>query len=445
MEHITEPARPLPVITTVDVCVLGGSCTGVFAAIRAARMGCRVALVERLNCFGGTATAGMVNIWHSIHDTRFETQIIAGLTTETVERLERRQACIRRERNANAGFILNTEELKIELDEMVREHDIVPFLHTMAVAPIRVGERLSHVVIENKDGRQAIAARIFIDATGDGDLAAACAIPFIIEAHPQPPTTCARISGLQGLHIPTLWNRHRDEFAVPEDSGWNCEIPGSDTVRMHADTHVFGVDLSRADHLTFAEMEGRRLTRALMDMVRRHEPDRAQALCLMACASLIGIRETRRFSAVHRLTEAEVLHGLRCDDAIANGSYRVDVHHPRGGGYLFRYLDGAEVSITAAGRVHGRWRAEIAEDPTFYQIPYRCLLHEAVPNLIMSGRMIAADQPAFGAIRVMVNTNQTGEAAGVAAALACAGDCDPLAIDPQVLRHSLAQGGSIML
>ncbi len=81
-----------PVIHECDLCVIGGSCTGLFAAIRAARLGLSVAIVEMQNCFGGVATSSMVNIWHSLLDTEYRQTIIGGLTVEVVERLQRRQA-----------------------------------------------------------------------------------------------------------------------------------------------------------------------------------------------------------------------------------------------------------------------------------------------------------------------------------------------------------------
>ena len=90
MATIREEARDVPVKHTADVCVIGGSCTGVFAAVRAARLGKTVVLVEKTNAFGGVATNGLVCIWHSLHDTVGEKQIIGGLTLEIEERLRKR-------------------------------------------------------------------------------------------------------------------------------------------------------------------------------------------------------------------------------------------------------------------------------------------------------------------------------------------------------------------
>ena len=445
MDLINEPARAIPIIAEADVCVLGGSCTGVFAAVRAARAGRSVVLVEKTNRFGGVATNGLVCIWHNDLDDRYEQQIIAGLSLEVVGRLQRRDAVTVRERNPDTRYILNTEELTIELDELVREAGVVPFLHTVFCRAVRdEGGRIEAVLVENKDGRGAIRASVFIDATGDGDLAKECAAPFSVRADLQPPTTCAKIVGLEGVDMRKFYNQHRGEYGLPEDAGWSCSIPGAGAVRLHAETHCFGANVADARQLTAAEMEGRRHIRGMMDMARRFLPERRAQLCLLALAGSIGTRETRRFQAEHRLTEDEVLHGVRFPDAIANGTYRVDIHYPKGGGHLFKYLDGRQVSTTHRGQEWGRWRPESADNPLFYQIPYRTMVRRDCPNLIMAGRMIDADSGAFGAIRVMITMNQTGEAAGVAASLAVDGTAT-WRIDPMALRARLAAGGSIVL
>lgn len=170
MKTVIETERNIPIIYKADLCVVGGSCTGVFAAIRAARLGLRVVIIEKQNSFGGTATQGIVNHWHSLMDTEFKREIIAGLTREVIERLKKRDAVKEISRNRAVGFILNTEELKIELDELVCENNIKPYLHTFFVLPYVKDGNLHGVVVENKSGRGVILAKIFIDATGDGDL-----------------------------------------------------------------------------------------------------------------------------------------------------------------------------------------------------------------------------------------------------------------------------------
>jgi len=135
MDTIREPARDVPVVDEVDICVVGGSCTGVFAAVAAARLGCEVALIEQNGFFGGMATAALVSIWHSIYDTEFKQRIIGGLTTETVERLKKRDAVHIIERSPHQHFVLHTDELIIELDQLLVESAVRPFLHARFVQP----------------------------------------------------------------------------------------------------------------------------------------------------------------------------------------------------------------------------------------------------------------------------------------------------------------------
>ena len=111
---IREPARDVPIAHDCDVCVVGGSCTGVFAAVAAARLGARVALIESCGFFGGVATASLVNIWHSLKDRHGKQQIIAGLTTEIIDRLRKREAA-----RGDNWVYLNTEVMKLELDRLV--------------------------------------------------------------------------------------------------------------------------------------------------------------------------------------------------------------------------------------------------------------------------------------------------------------------------------------
>jgi len=424
---------------------VGGSCTGVFAAVGAARMGASVVLVEKTNCFGGMATNGLVLIWHSLLDTEHRARIIGGLTGEVMERLDRRGAVEKKSGSHDVAFIFNTEELKIELDALIIEHRILPMLHTLGCAPLMDNGRIRAVAVENKDGRAAVAAEVFVDATGDGDIAVRAGVPCVAKKHLQPPTMCAKILGFRrnGVNFGELYRQHAAEFGLERDSGWDCPVPGLPGISMAAQTHVFGINAASASDLTRGEMEGRRQIRAIMDMVRKYGG--GDPPVLVQLASALGVRETRTLRAAYCLTEEDVLNGVRFHDAVANGSYRLDVHAPDGGGFLFKYLDGRLLWVHHEGCREGRWRPETDRNPTFYQIPYRCLFHPCVPNLLFAGRCICADEGAFGAIRVMVNANQTGEAAGTAAAIASRSGKNVQDVDPRSLREALADGGSVIL
>jgi hypothetical protein len=456
MISLLEAARNIPVVEEADVCVLGGSCTGVFAAVRAARLGAKVAIVEKQNCFGGVATSGLVNIWHSLYDNERKSQIIGGLTQEVIERLKKGSAVIDYEKeliiNECNAYRFNSEELKIELDEIIKEEKISAYLHTFYVSPFIENGELSAIIIENKSGRAAIKAKVFIDATGDGDLSSHLGIASYVEAGIQPPTYCAKILGTdklaaEGFDLQEAIQEYGREFGLKDDWGWNTIIPGTTTVNMHAETHVFNVNCSDAKDLTWSEMEGRRQVRAIMDIARKYSKNGDQ-LVLMQLASTIGIRDTRHIESAYRITNEDLLYGREFEDVIAKGSYRVDIHHSDNPGITFRYLDGSEHIINGRGRnaetIIGRWRESADKYPTFYQIPYRTLIPKSpYNNLLVCGRAIDAEEQAFSALRVMVNLNQTGEACGVAAYLAIQENKGVSEIDIKKLQKTMKDGGSL--
>ncbi len=417
-DTIEEQPRNIPVVQDCDVCVLGGSCTGVFAAVRAAQMGAKVAIVEKQNAFGGVATSGLVAIWHRLKDRMHDKTIIGGLTGTMIERLARIGAC--NEKGFGRSYNINTEELKIELDKIVLDHDITPYLHTFYASPLIEGDKIKAVFVENKNGRQAIRAKVFVDATGDGDLSKDIGIPFAIRDGLQPPTTCADIQGLP-KNIQRLIKTHGKEFALVKDHGWGTPVPGTKDVRMNALTHVFNTNASDARQLTAAEIEGRRQVRAYMDIARKYGGKNNNP-ALLDLGSSLGIRETRSFTADYTLTEEDVLSCRRFPDAIANGSYHIDVHDPKTGAFKFKEPLGA-----------------------FYQIPLSTMVSKQADNVIMAGRIISTDRSAFGAVRVMVNLNQTGEAAGVTASLA-AKQAKPVAeVAAQSVREELSKLGAVIL
>ncbi|MDD4226427.1 MAG: FAD-dependent oxidoreductase [Mariniphaga sp.] len=436
--------KNLPVIDEVDICVLGGSCTGVFAAIRASRLRAKVAIIEKQNAFGGVATHALVNIWHSIYDAEFKQQIIAGLTTETMERLARRNAVVKTSNNHSKAFTFNSQELKIELDEMVLESNIHPYLHTLFSEPFfDEDKRLTGIIVDNKSGRGIIKAKYFIDATGDGDLCQRLGLDTYAHDLIQPPTTCAHFEGLNIEKVNNLLKEHREEFNIPDGFLWGSDLPGTNTFMM-AGTRVYGVNCSVADDLTRAEMEGRRQIRAIMDMVRKYAPQEQPGL--VALPSSIGIRETRHVRCRYQVTDHDALDGKRFEDAIANGSYRLDIHHQDKPGLTFMYLDGTQVySRPGYPNVTSRWREDAGENTGFYQVPLRSLIPPKYNNLMIAGRMLDAQMIAFSGIRVMVNMNQLGEAAGVTSSLALHKNKAIHEVDSKDVRNELKKGGSIIV
>lgn len=150
------------------------------------------------------------------------------------------------------------------------------------------------------------------------------------------------------------------------------------------------------------------------------------------------------FKTVRQASGRELLHGERYADAVLNGTYRVDVH-----AVTFKYLNGDAVRIFGAAHEQTQWnwreKEGLSGKPAkFYQVPFEILVQNRYANFIAVGRMLHADREAFGALRVMVNLNQIGEAAGTAAYLCLAGNKALSALDGKRVRECLKQGGSAL-
>ncbi len=447
MSLIHESARATPVCHEADLCVIGGSCTGVFAAVRAARLGLSVALVEQNTLLGGMATAAQVNEWHSVNDTSGTRRIIGGLTLEIVERLRHRGILQEIAPVHRGQFRFNSAELAVELDDLVRTHRIRVFLAARCVAASRVGSRITSAIIEDRSGRRAITAPLFIDASGDGDLLRHAGFVAEKPAVLQPVNLQAIVAGFDALPSLPEWSDLQLLLAAhdyPEANSrpWHFPVPGAPALRNLFGARLNGVDAGDADAYTAALFEGRRLHRAYLDIVRTRAA--CAPLPVVAWAHALGVRETRHAHCHHRLTGDEILHGRVFADSIAQGTYPVDIHSV--GGTVLRYLDGYEERLSRHGTTtRHRWQPDDAPVPACYHIPYRSLLPLEADNLLVAGRLLDADREAFGGVRVMVNMNQTGEAAGVAAALALRASSGFPAVPPATLRAALNTGGSLLL
>lgn len=445
MNTILEPEKNIPIIDDVDLCVLGGSCTGVFAAVRAARLGLKVAIVEKQNCFGGVAASGLINIWHKLYDAQMQKQLIGGLTQEVIERLKRIGEVEDLEKDLppdeQNAYIFNNEELKIELDRLVTEHKIHAYLHTQFAACVVKDSVVQAVFIENKSGRGAITAGVFVDATGDGDLCVRAGLDSYRHRFLQPPTACCKMQyDKEDALLEQKIIEHGEEFGLAKDRGWMGEIPGVHDIYMNALTHVFDVDCSDAAQLTYAEMEGRRQIRAYMDILRTYYHG---DFSLVSLCSYIGIRQTRQIRADYQLKDDDVTGCAQFEDGIANVSYPIDFHLPDGTMEV-KYFSGNYKKILLDGtKETGRWREEQAQ-AGYYQVPFRSMVNKKIKNLIMAGRMIDCEMAAFSSLRVMVSCNQMGEAAGVAAYLALQEQRSVSEVDPAALRALLQKGGSTL-
>ena len=246
---------------------------------------------------------------------------------------------------------------------MVLEEGITPYLHTFYAAPYFRDGELSAVIVENKSGRGAINAKIFIDATADGDLCVHLGAENY-RSHGKQPATCgARIYGLQKISNPNSYIiEHKDECGM-QDIGWDSSIPGTPEVRFWAKSNVIK-DCSNGNELIEAEIEGRRQVRSMMDVLRKYA-EGGEDITLVALGSHIGIRETRQIKCQYQLKFDDVRYGKKFEDAVVNGAYPPDIHHHNQVGATYYYLDGVEEHSYHGIRPNdiSRWREETPSNP----------------------------------------------------------------------------------
>ncbi len=447
MNNTFDFKKQIPVVAQADLCVIGGSCTGVFAAVRAARRGLKVVLIEKLNSFGGTATASLVNVWHSLYDTDHREQIIAGLTDE-VENTLAKQDAVCFEETEHAGVRFNSARLEGVLDALVTEYKIDAYLHTFYCDAVVEDGEIKGVIVANKDGLGVIQAKFFIDASGDGDLSRDAGLEGYRYKHIQPPSSCFLLQNENNkyLDIAPLIENYGKDYSLEDDWGWGGMVPNLKHVSFRADFHVFDKDCSKAQDLTQAEIQGRKKAILFSNMLKDHVD---KDLELIANCKSIGVRESVHYKTNVMVTQNDLLLGSDYKDTVLKGTYRLDRHHSEDNGITFVYLDGRVDSYYGKSQTstHSNWREDLGlkgEPNKFYQAPFQMLVQPKIKNLIPVGRMINADESAFGALRVMVNLNQLGEAAGEAAAI-CIDKNQPIgSLDGTNVVAALRQGGSAL-
>ena len=456
----TVPLRKdVPVVTTVDVLVIGGGPAGIGAALGAARSGAKTALVERYGFLGGAATAMAVGPFMTSFSLDTDQQIIGGVFDELVRRMAKRQGAIHpkhvRDGSPESGFYIyghdhvtpfDGEALKLEAADMMLEAGVTLFLHSDFLEPIMDGKRIAGGIVHNKSGFQAIGAQTVIDCTGDGDVAFRAGVPTAqgssADGLTQPVTMFFRVGNVDDAAVeahvaahpeqkgklfrPLLdAARERGEFSIPTNRIGVYRSVQKGVWRVNT-ARLQGVDATNAAELTKAEVEGRRQVWELMAFFRKHLPGFENAV-LLDSAPQIGVRETRRIVGEYVLSAEDLTAGRHFDDVIALASFAIDIHPAKGLG------GGVESALNAGYKA-----------APVYEIPYRSLVPTVVDNLLVSGRCLSATHEALGAVRVMPPCFAMGQAAGVAAALAVATGVPPRKVDVRRLQEMLVQQGAIL-
>ncbi len=425
-----EPSRMIPVYGSFDVVVLGSGPAGFSAAVAAARTGSKVLIVEQFGDIGGVATIGSMSHWTGNTEGGFYEEILKRGADYPTE-----------ERPQNFEYIkyINTEHLKTVMLNMLIEAGVQVLLYTVAADAITSGETVEGVIIENKSGRQAVYAKVVIDATGDGDIAARAGAEFILgretDHSMQPMTLMFKIGGVdynraifpggfeEYIDVPKGEVQHLGKAHLEAPAGhvllYPNQLPGVVTCNM---TNCIHVDGTNADDLVKAQVVCRNQLDKIVAFLREFVPGYENCY-LLSTAPFIGIRETRHFKGVQTLTEEDIRTAKYYENwVVTHACFNFDVHNMTGSG------------LDATGE-------QAAFKPTSYTIPYGCLVPERIEGLLLAGRNISGSHMAHSNYRVMPICANIGQAAGYAASLAIRHSIPLRDVNVKELQELLLENG----
>ncbi|WP_110945231.1 FAD-dependent oxidoreductase [Paenibacillus phocaensis] len=443
-----------------DVIVMGGGISGTMAAVAAAKSGAKTLIVESQGYLGGTLTANGVGPMMTFHAG--EKQAIQGLTDELIERLKGI--------GKSPGHIFDTtgftytvtpfdaEAMKVELESMVLENGGQILYHTMLAEVHTEDQRVVGITLCNKSGLSRLSAKVFIDATGDGDLAVRAGAAFTKgrekDGAMQPMTLKMKMTHVDIAKVKAYIHAHPEDFPLYKGdtsiiekaprlstSGFvglfkqakargEISIPREDVLFFETNTpgevilnttRILGHDGTDAWSISRAETEGRKQCRELERFVKKYIPGFENAV-VESTGPSIGVRGSRQIIGLYTLTSEDILAQTRFADTIAHSGYPIDIHNPDGEGTKHEKLE---------------WGG-------MYSIPYRCLVTPALNNVIVIGRCLSATFEAQAAVRTTPTTGAIGHAGGVAAAQAALQDLDVRQVDVGKVQKVLKEQGAYL-
>lgn len=446
MGGATPAAMVLPSFCEADVLVIGGTPGGIAAALGAARMGASVMLVEGSADLGGVIGSAWLTTFDISLGPNGE-NLIGGVFLEVYTQM-------------GVSFDLD-EAARVFGRMVVHEPGVRTVTHAVPVEVVKEGGRVTSVRFLDRQWRRTFVVRALqiIDATDDGDVAAAAGVPYTV-GRPgergqgrwaQATTLILRVGGVDWQAVAADIGWRRDEGADPAawgisgDAAWGYpdhmaayrpsharvvayplnlarQNDGSVLINALNVTDVDGLDPASVDRgmrTSVAELPG------LVDHLRREVPGFKRARLLGHAPSLY-IRETRHIVGLYTLTEADILAGRVFDDRVAVASYPIDIH-PYVAGWTNQYPPWANP----------------------YTIPLRAIVPHGIENLLIASRALSATSEAHGSVRVIPTIMAVGQAAGVTAAISVRTGWIPreIAESPillwEVQRALITQGASL--
>lgn len=454
-------SKELKLFASADIVVCGGGTAGAFAAIAAAEQGADVLLIEQFGSLGGTATNGLVvPVMHSHIDGDPGSSY---LTLKLAARLSAKGKA-----SGTNGRDFDPMALAFELEKMCTEAGVKLLYHTFIADVIKSGDDIVSLVIANKAGLSRVDGKIFIDATGDGDVSVLAGAEYS-KGNPetgfnQPVSLRYIVSGIDKKALGEFAKAHEAEkgitngrtsyvppyyfySAVTSSGVWTFTdifdeaiangdlteqdkcywqvftMPGrNDSLAFNNPEFFDDCDATDPEQMTRIQVRGKEAIARQMAFYKKYLKGFDNAY-VSDIAAMVGVRESRNIVCDHVLTAVELLAKAKFDDAIAQSNYPVDIH-------------GKQLNCKMVPPV---------DDKPFYEIPYRALIVKGIGNLMVAGRCLGAEFLAQSSLRVMLSVRSSGEAAGIGSAMALKNSVSVHDINGADVRSEMISRGAVFV
>ena len=457
--NTTDLSR-LPVYAESEVVVCGGGTAGTFAAIAAAREGRSTLLIEQFGRLGGTATVGLTTpLMHSHIDGNPQCSYISRMLHEKLLQMG----------GANEqGNRFDPLLLSVALEQLCVESGVKLLYHTFIPEVVITDGALSAVVIANKAGLSLVKGKVFIDATGDGDISVRAGAAYN-KGNPdtgknQPMSLRYVVDNVDFAALGEFFREtaertgiHRNASAGPDETEMYADCcksmapatltpifeeavaNGDLTVEDHLYWQAFGVpgrpgsiafncpeffdriDGTNPEDLSLAQVNGKKAILRQLAFYKKYFKGFEKAF-VAEIAGMVGIRESREIVTDYVLTAEDIVRKRKFADMFCQSNYPIDIH---GAVLQNRYLNDTPV-----------------DERPWYEIPFRSLLVKGVENLMVTGRCIGADFIAEASIRIQPNARSSGEAAGIGAAIALRDGVSVHQVDGAKVREVMVSHGA---